>query len=262
MTPDPLSPRAQALVDAARDGLGPDDAAIARMQAKVIAGAAGAGAGAGAGGAGAGAASAGAGATGLGVKLALVGALALVVVGATWWVMREPGARGPGTAQVPSVVTAAPPAVAAPPDGTHGATGPAPAGAAVPGAAHEAVHAAVAGTPAPAAPEPPPPSRRPPGDRLGATSARSSLAAEVALVDDAMAALRRDDAAAALLAADEHVARFGRRGQLAEEAAAIRVEAMCRLGDGRWAEALDAFDVGWPRSAQRPRLSTACKGAK
>lgn len=260
MTPDPLSPRAQALVDAARDGLGPDDAAIARMQAKVIAGAAGAGAGAG--GAGAGAASAGAGATGLGVKLALVGALALVVVGATWWVMREPGARGPGTAQVPSVVTAAPPAVAAPPDGTHGATGPAPAGAAVPGAAHEAVHAAVAGTPAPAAPEPPPPSRRPPGDRLGATSARSSLTAEVALVDDAMAALRRDDAAAALLAADEHVARFGRRGQLAEEAAAIRVEAMCRLGDGRWAEALDAFDAGWPRSAQRPRLSTACKGAK
>ncbi|MBE7451991.1 MAG: hypothetical protein HS111_24825 [Kofleriaceae bacterium] len=64
MTPDPLSPRAQALVDAARDGLGPDDAAIARMQAKVIAGAAGVAAGAG--GAGAGAASAGSGGTGLG----------------------------------------------------------------------------------------------------------------------------------------------------------------------------------------------------
>jgi hypothetical protein len=90
--------------------------------------------------------------------------------------------------------------------------------------------------------------------------ARPSLADEVALVDDAMAALRRDDAAAALAAADDHVARFGHRGQLAEEAAAIRVEALCALGDARWSASLDDFDARWARSAQRQRLTAACKG--
>ncbi len=74
-----------------------------------------------------------------------------------------------------------------------------------------------------------------------------------------MSALRRDDATAALAAADDHVARVGKRGQLAEEAAAVRVEALCRLGDTRWSSALDSFDSRWPRSAQRPRLTTACK---
>lgn len=77
-----------------------------------------------------------------------------------------------------------------------------------------------------------------------------------------MAALRRDDARAALAAADDHVARFGTRGQLAEEASAIRVESLCRLGDARWATALDAFDAKFPRSAQRPRLTAACKGVQ
>ena len=61
-------------------------------------------------------------------------------------------------------------------------------------------------------------------------SDRSTLADEVALVDDAMAALRRDDASAALVAADDHVKRFGKKGQLAEEAQAIRVEALVPAG--------------------------------
>ncbi|MBZ0234206.1 MAG: hypothetical protein K8M05_17890 [Deltaproteobacteria bacterium] len=118
-------------------------------------------------------------------------------------------------------------------------------------------------------PAPPPvaPSEGPkaPGRRAHAPkpqAPKSSLADEVALVDDAMAALRRDDARAALAAADDHVARFGKRGQLAEEASAIRVESLCRLGDARWSSALDDFDARFPRSAQRPRLTSACKGVQ
>ncbi len=237
--PEPLSPRAQALLDAARDATGPDDAAIARMRGRIAGGAAG--------GVGVAAATKVVTAGGLsgGAKLALA-VLAVTAVGSgAWWIARggdeprdrvQPPAKvavQPSASALPAVTPAVPPPVSAParsarpddppPDVANGPTAPAP--------------------------------RRTPPPR-----AKLSLADEVALVDDAMAALRRDDAAAALAAADDHVTTFGRNGQLAEEAAAIRVEALCKLGDGRWSDALDAFDARWPRSAQRPRLTAACKG--
>jgi hypothetical protein len=238
--PEPLSPRAQALLDAARDATGPDDAAIVRMRARIAAGAAG----------GVGVAAATkvvtAGGLGGGAKLALA-VLAVTAVGSgAWWITRDDGpsrdrVQPPAKVAVQpsaSALPAVPPAVVPPPS--------APARSARPD-----------DPPPDVANEPtaPAPRRTPPPPR-----AKLSLADEVALVDDAMAALRRDDAAAALAAADDHVTTFGRNGQLAEEAAAIRVEALCKLGDGRWSDALDGFDARWPRSAQRPKLSAACKG--
>ena len=43
------------------------------------------------------------------------------------------------------------------------------------------------------------------------------------------------------------------------EAAALRVEALCRLGDDRADAGWDAFLVRWPTSAQQPRIAAACK---
>jgi uncharacterized protein (DUF2141 family) len=47
-------------------------------------------------------------------------------------------------------------------------------------------------------------------------------------------------------------------GQLAQDAAAIRVEALCQSRDADASAALTTFTTRWPRSAQRPRLFTVC----
>lgn len=243
MTPDPLSPRAQALLDAARDGLGPDDAAIARMRDKVLAGTGGIGVAAGTAKAG----------MSLAAKLTIVSLVAAVVGGGAWWMMRDTGAahRGGGSREGRVAATAVAESPA-PRSASAGAGASASAGA-------PAGPSASAGNPVALTETPKEPAKKP----AAASKTRApSLADEVALVDDAMAALRRDDPGAALAAADDHVARFGMRGQLAEEASAIRVESLCRLGDARWSAALDAFDQRWPRSAQRPRLTAACKGVQ
>jgi hypothetical protein len=86
----------------------------------------------------------------------------------------------------------------------------------------------------------------------------ADLAREVALVDQAMAGLRRGDTTAALDAIHRYDAETAGGGQLAEDAAAIAVEALCQQGDGSASAKLDAFDRRWPHSAQRARLSTAC----
>lgn len=242
MTVDPLSNRAQALLDAARDGLGPDDAAIARMRDKVLAGAGGIGVAAGTAKAG----------MSLASKLTIVSLVAAVVGGGAWWMLRGSSSgsgsgSGSGSA-TPVALSEVPKAPSRRADSIEAAVAVAPdlVAAAKPVAPNEA---------------PKEPSRK--AHATAPSKSRSpSLADEVALVDDAMAALRRDDPSAALAAADDHVARFGARGQLAEEASAIRVESLCRLGDSRWSSALDAFDAHWPRSAQRPRLSVACKGVQ
>ena len=48
---------------------------------------------------------------------------------------------------------------------------------------------------------------------------------------------------------------------LAQEAAAARVEALCRLGDGRAAAANRDFAAHWPDSTLRPFLRDVCGDA-
>ncbi len=85
------------------------------------------------------------------------------------------------------------------------------------------------------------------------------LSREVELIDLAMGALRRGDATAALASIHTHAVETHGGGQLAEDAAAIEVEALCRLHDPSVGAHLDAFDAKYPRSAQRSRLTTVCR---
>lgn len=73
-----------------------------------------------------------------------------------------------------------------------------------------------------------------------------------------MAALRGGDAAGALKAVQRHAVETAGRGQLAEDAAAIEIEALCHLHDPTTNAKLEAFDARFPRSAQRSRLSNRC----
>lgn len=84
------------------------------------------------------------------------------------------------------------------------------------------------------------------------------LAREVELVDAAMSSLRSGDANGALASVRLHRVETNDRGQLAEDAAAIEIEALCRLRDRRVVPKLEAFDARWPESAQRSRLTTSC----
>jgi hypothetical protein len=86
----------------------------------------------------------------------------------------------------------------------------------------------------------------------------SDLSREVELLDQAMAGLRRGDTAAALDAIRHYDIETAGRGQLAEDAAAITVEALCQRGDPASGAMLEAFDRRWPHSAQRARLLGAC----
>lgn len=85
------------------------------------------------------------------------------------------------------------------------------------------------------------------------------LAREVQYIDLAMAALKSDDIGAALKTIKEYERETGGAGQLAEDGAAIKVEALCRLASPAAAGNLAAFDERFPRSAQRTRLTTVCK---
>ncbi len=208
-----LNPRAQALLEAARGGLGPDDAVLARVRHRVVTGAGSAAA-----------------VTGLGAvaKLAIVGVVAAVATGG-WLATRPRHERA---------VAAGPLGLAAPVE---------------PASTSRFETAAPLDPPRVA-----PPSRSSPVRRTTALAA-ASLADEVALVDAAMAALRGGDPAAALAATERHAARIGARGQLAEEAAALRIEALCRLGDARADAAWETFATRWPASPQRMRIAAACK---
>jgi hypothetical protein len=73
-----------------------------------------------------------------------------------------------------------------------------------------------------------------------------------------MAALRGGQPSAALAAVRLHATETAGAGQLAEDAAAIEIEALCRMHDASVATRLAAFDARWPQSAQRSRLTTRC----
>lgn len=226
-----LGPTSRALLSAARDGLGPDDATAARVRAKVAAAIAG--------GAVLGVASGDAAAkiatgssTGATAAVTTTGALKLKLALAVL------ALAGTGTAVTAIVARDASPAAA--PQLAAPATAP----------ISDEPAARVHVTTLEAAPAPAP---------APATTASHdiSLTREVALIDRAMAHLRVGDYASAVDAIHLYDHETAGRGQLAEDAAAIEIESRCRLHQNV-ATLLDAFDTRWPSSAQRTRLTAAC----
>jgi len=171
----------------------------------------------------------------LALKFGIAGVLAVLAVGAV--VQRV---RGTETAMTPHVVTVAPSEPASTPTASFEATPP------ITGPS-EAIEMA------------PAPMRRAPVAVVETTEEPDDLAREVALIDRAMAALRKGDAARALATIKLHAAETAGAGQLAEDAAAIEIEALCRLHSPSVAAKLDAFDARYPHSAQRSRLTTRCQ---
>lgn len=205
---DGLSERTRALLDAARQGLAPDAAAVMRVHAKVAAGGLFAG---------------------VAAKLLVVALLA--TIGGAVLV-----ARGRHDVDAPRVTVhevaaldgSGPPTVT-----TARVEGPPPARVEPvlrPVVALRTTH------------EPPP------------VQARADLAREVALLDLAM----RADPSGALATLQIYDAETAGQGQMAEDAAAIGIEADCKLRDDASAR-LAAFDARWPSSAQRTRITEVCK---
>lgn len=204
-----LGSAARSLLDAAREGLGPDAAAVSRVRAKV-----GASVGAGA-------------ATAIAVKLGIVGVVAALAIGAGLYSARDHAAETPAI-ELPSARSETSPPVVRP---TVAVTEPAQIEMAPQSAQRARPAVQVEGI---------------------------DLAREVALIDLAMAELKAGDAAGALAMVHTHARETRGAGQLAEDAAAIEIEALCRLHDPAVAEKLDGFDARFPRSAQRSRLTTVC----
>ncbi len=222
---DGLGPEERALIAAGRDLLGPDAATVARLHAKIGVAVAAPAAGV---------------ATAAVVKLALVTA----VVGSVGGVLYTRHDGG----QVAS--TLAPPAVAvtetAEPDVSPRIAvterEPAPAPPRVERIERPAAPQVMEAAPVEAPPPPP----------------VVNLTDEIQLVDRASNALRAGKYAAVLAAIATYEAKTGGHGQLAEDAAAIEVEARCKAGDPTASDRLAAFTQHWPRSAQRSRLIKAC----
>jgi hypothetical protein len=239
-----MSPSTRALLAAAREGLGPDPAAIARVRAKLDVALAGT------------AAAAPAAATGsLALKLALKLAAVAVVAGAVAIVAVPRHASTPisapplllldDTAHVdvpaPTVQTAArePTVQAAAREPTVGAAAREPAAPAPVNDQPAIVHVSASPAPAPA------------------PVVEATLAREVELIDDAMASLHAGDATAALAAIAAFQRETAGHGQLLEEASAIEIEASCKLHLDV-TDKLAAFDRAWPSSPERARLTAAC----
>lgn len=98
-----------------------------------------------------------------------------------------------------------------------------------------------------------------PRSHAAATAAPATLAREVELIDLAMRSMRDHAPSGALDTIRVYQRETGGHGQLAEDAAAIEIEALCVIHDPTFADKLDAFDAAWPSSAQRSRLTAACR---
>lgn len=265
---DPLSPETRRLLDLARDGLSPDAAAIRRMRAKVAVGTT----------------------AGTGLALKLVLALALTTAAGVGIALRRTSSPPPSEPRISltsqpevpvrvaaheaapsdeSLIVLEPDEPAPPPHAGDARASRASATSDARSADSQATDARrvtsrdparLATSPAGSAPTTPaadpPASTKPAASEPTATPI--TLAREVALVDAAMAALRHGDPSTALRAVHQHATETAGRGQLAEDAAAIEVEALCTLRDPAAAAKLSAFDAHYPRSAQRARLSTRC----
>ena len=257
MTGEGLSPAARALLDAARDGMGPDAAAIARMKAEVVS-------------------TAGATATtAMAIKLGIVAVVATLAAGAAIYGNRSRAVTPPRieisathsessapVAQIradsttrganaslrdapiemaPDLMTRTTLAPIAPPS-AHTATATNRSNATAPSRATQNTENRSDGT----------------TRQTAASRGRAELSREVELLDLAMSALRRGDTTSALAAIRSHASETRGSGQLAEDAAAIEIEALCRRHDPSVVAKLDAFDARFPRSAQRSRLSVTC----
>ncbi|HEX5058859.1 MAG TPA: hypothetical protein VFV99_05835 [Kofleriaceae bacterium] len=95
------------------------------------------------------------------------------------------------------------------------------------------------------------------GSRVAPEEEGVSLAREVELIDLAGVSLKRRAPHAALEAIKAYERETHGRGQMAEEAAAIAIEARCNM-DLDVTAAIERFDARWPESAQRERIQTAC----
>jgi hypothetical protein len=84
-----------------------------------------------------------------------------------------------------------------------------------------------------------------------------SLSREVELIDLAMVSLRKRAPHAALEAIKAYDRETHGRGQMAEDAAAIEIEARCNMNLDATTQ-IERFDTKWPESAQRERIQTAC----
>lgn len=205
---DELSPTARALLEATRQELTPDAAAIARVRGKldtaILGGAAG---------------------MTLATKLGLLGLVAVVGVGTA--IVATRGDDPVEVAVAPAPVVQPAPAI-------------------------------VVESPVPA-PPPAPIVVEKTVVRPKRVAVKATLAREVELVDRAMVALRANDPATALAAVRSHALETANAGQLAEDIGAIEIEALCMqhapAADGK----LAAFDQRWPSSAQRERLTRACR---
>jgi hypothetical protein len=241
---DELGPSSRSLLDAAREGLSPDAAIAARVRAKVAATVGGVAAGAATSAATttstAGAAAATTTASSIVVKLTVVVLVAGAIVGGVVVATR-------GSTPPPAPAITSPASV----DDTPRAD----VRVASPDVAPPSAGRPSAGRPSADRPN----TDRPSTDRPAAgRPAVASLGREVELIDLASAAMldhRPSDALAAIRT-------FGREtagaGQLAQDAAAIEIEAMCELHADGIAAKLAAFDRRWPTSAQRSRLTTKC----
>jgi len=238
-----LGPAARALLDAARRGMSPDAAATRRVRAKIAAAV------------GRDAVAATSAKLAAGGKIAMVSVLAAVLTGAYLY------ARGHEQAMAPLPHVTAIESRPVPPEARQ-------LEAPDPDEAPDVDLDAIELDPAPAAPPRLAPDvARPARARAAPSTApavatkpevHSDLSREVELVDQAMAGLRRGDTAAALDAIHHYDLETAGRGQLAEDAAAIAVEALCQRGDPTSGAMLEAFERRWPHSAQRARLLGAC----
>jgi hypothetical protein len=219
---DQLGPASRALLDAAREGMTPDAAAIARVKAKVGASVATGGV-----------------AAGLATKLTLLAVVGVIATGVLY------ATRGETIEAAPLPVLVEQPAP--PPRAALVETEMEPMIIPRSAPSRQRDQRAEASRVDDRVVVERVPARRPVG-----------LAREVELLDTAMAALRRGEASAALAAARTHASETAGRGQLAEDASAIEIEALCRLGDAAATAKLVAFDKRWPQSAQRKRITAAC----
>jgi hypothetical protein len=265
----PLEPDVRALLANARESLGPDRMAVARLQSRIDVAVQTH--------------------TVLAVPAMLKLAAALATVGAV--VAGAHALRSSSSAEIASMPAVAPQlelaaheagieisvrAVAREADAPAPAPAPAPARAVLSASPSQSASSSHSMSPShsgslshPASPSPspslsPPPARS--ASSLSPPPARSAspqrdgltLAREIELIDRATAALRAHDTNAAVRALEVYDTETRGHGQLAQDAGALHVEALCRAAAPEAPAAFARFIASWPTSPQRRHLESVC----